>query len=366
MILRLETTTGDALVVDGDRIAPPGTRADRTVAVGPGRFHPGLINAHDHLHLNHFPRLGSPRYGDAYAWGTDIHARFAEEIARCKGLDRSDALLFGALKNILGGATTVAHHGSWEPDFTDAFPVRLARVRAPHSLGFERDWEAATAGPPGAPRPPLCIHLAEGTNARAHAEVAALAGRGLVDEELLAVHCVGVDDAAIARLRAAHAAVIWCPTSNLFLFGETAPGALLASGVDVLLGTDSLLTGDGTLLEELGAARTLGRLDDAALLDAVGATAARRLGVPEPSLEAGAPADVILLRRPVLEARCADVALVLVGGRTRLADATIDGMLDGDAVEIAVGGVSKRVSAPLARAAERAVALSPECARIFH
>jgi hypothetical protein len=87
--------------------------------------------------------------------------------------------------------------------------------------------------------------------------------------------------------------------------------------------------------------------------------------VPEPSLGSGALADVVLLRRPVLEARCADVALVLVGGRPVLADSTIDGLLDEVGQPIQVGGVSKTVLAPLARAGERALALSPECARIL-
>jgi cytosine/adenosine deaminase-related metal-dependent hydrolase len=365
VILRLETTTGDSLVLAGDRIAEPETKADLTLAVGPGRFHPGLINAHDHLHLNHFPRLGSPPYGDAYAWGTDIHARCAEEIAHAKVLDRDAALLFGALKNILAGVTTVAHHGEWEPAFRQQFPLRPARVRAPHSLGFERDWEAATAGRPGTQHLPLCIHLAEGTSSRATAEVAELAARGLLDDQLLAVHCVGVDEAGIGQLRAARAAVVWCPTSNMFLFGTTAPHRLLESGIDILLGTDSLLTGVGTLLDELRVARTLGPLSDVALLEAVGSTAARRLRVPAPSLEPGVLADVVLLRRPVLEARCADVALVLVGGAPVLADSTIDGLLDATGQPIQVGGVSKTVLAPLARAAERVLALTPECARIL-
>ncbi len=365
MILRLETATGEALVLAGDRIADPDTKADLTLSVGAGHFHPGLINAHDHLHRNHYPRLGSPPYEDAYAWGADIHARCAAEIALAKSLDRHDALLFGALKNIIGGVTTVVHHDAWEPAFTAQFPLRVARVRTLHSLGFERDFAAALAANGAPARAPLCIHLAEGTNGRAAHEVAELARRGLLDERLLAIHCVGVDDVGLARLCAAKAALIWCPTSNAFLFGKTAPRALLQSGIDILLGTDALLTGNGTLLDELHAARTLGWLDDDTLLAAVSRTAARRLGLPAPSLEAGAPADVILLRKPLLEAQPADVALVLVGGQPVLADAAIAGFFDTPVEQMQVGGVRKNVPASLARAAERALALSPECGRIF-
>ena len=52
---------------------------------------------------------------------------------------------------------------------------------------------------------------------------------------------------------------------------------------------------------------------------AVGRTAARRLGLAEPSLEPGAKADVILLDEPLLRARSSDVALTVVEGIPRVA-----------------------------------------------
>jgi len=149
-------------------------------------------------------------------------------------------------------------------------------------------------------------------------------GQGVVTTaELLAVHVVGADADGVRRLRAAGAAIVWCPSSNLFLFGRTAPRELLAPGTDVLLGSDSLLTGAGTLLDEIRAARTLGLLSDARLLDAVGGAAARRLGLPEPSLAPGAPAELAVFRRPVLEAGAEDVALVVAGGVLRVLDPSL-------------------------------------------
>jgi cytosine/adenosine deaminase-related metal-dependent hydrolase len=141
---------------------------------------------------------------------------------------------------------------------------------------------------------------------------------GYLDDRLLAVHVVGADTDGVPRIRASGAAVVWCPTSNEFLLGRTAPPELLAPGIDVLLGSDSLLSADGDLLDELRAARRIGHLDDARLLDAVGATAARRLRLPEPTLEPGAPADLAVFRKPVLEASAEDVALVIVGGAIRV------------------------------------------------
>jgi cytosine/adenosine deaminase-related metal-dependent hydrolase len=151
-------------------------------------------------------------------------------------------------------------------------------------------------------------------------EVRELDRRGLLRPELLAVHCVGADADGIRRLRASGAAVVWCPTTNHFLLGCTTPRALLAPGMDVLLGSDSRLTAVGDLLDELRAARSLGYLDDGRLREAVGATAARRLGLAAPSVRPGAPADLAVFRRPLLEAGAEDVALVVAGGVVRVAD----------------------------------------------
>jgi cytosine/adenosine deaminase-related metal-dependent hydrolase len=324
MRVRIEAANLSLRVEDGV-IVPPDGRFDSTIRIPDGELRPGLINAHDHLHRNHYGRLGAPPYPNAYEWGRDIHQRFADEIAAARALPRREALLRGAWKNLRAGVTTVVHHDAWEADFERDFPIRVARVRAAHSLGFERDFARAAAPDPTDPRQPLCLHLAEGTDPLSADEVRDLDRLGYLDDRLLAVHAVGADADGIRRLRASGAAVVWCPTSNEYLLGRTAPPELLAPGIDVLVGSDSLLSADGDLLDELRAARRIGHLDDARLLDAVGATAARRLRLPEPSLEFGAPADLAIFRKPVLEATAEDVALVMVGGEVRVADPRLEG-----------------------------------------
>ncbi|MFL5384890.1 MAG: amidohydrolase family protein [Longimicrobiaceae bacterium] len=317
MRLRIEAANL-SLGVENGTIVPDEGRFDATIRIPNGELRPGLINAHDHLHRNHYGRLGAPPYANAYEWGRDIHQRFAEEIEAGRALPRREALLRGAWKNLRAGVTTVVHHDPWEPDFERDFPIGVARVRTVHSLGFERDFARAAAPDPTDPRQPLCIHLAEGTDPLSADEVRDLDRLGYLDDRLHAVHAVGADADGIRRLRASGAAIVWCPTSNEFLLGRTAPPELLAPGIDVLLGSDSLLTADGDLLDELRAARRIGHLDDARLLDAVGVTAARRLRLPTPSLAPGSPADLVAFRKPVLEAAADDVALVIVGGAIRI------------------------------------------------
>lgn len=299
-----------AVGIEGGEIVAPTGRFEIEIHVADGLLLPGLINAHDHLHRNHYGRLGEPPYANAYDWGRDIHARAGDAIARGRAVPRRAALLCGAWKNLLAGVTTVVHHDPWETNFDEGFPIRVVPLRVAHSLGFDSTIDGEVG--------PLAVHVAEGVDRLSADEVRDLAGRGWLTGDLLAVHAVGVDSDGIERLRASGAAVVWCPTSNLFLFGQTAPAALLTSGVDVLLGSDSLLTGRGALLDELADARRLDIVSEQCLLDAVGSTAARRLRVPAPSLDEGARADLVVLRQPLFEAGARDVAAVIVAGIVRV------------------------------------------------
>jgi len=343
--MRLAIITRDAVVaVEGERIVEPEGGFDLVLDLPDAEVRPGLINAHDHLHRNHYGRLGRPPYRNAYDWARDIQARDADHIAQHRRVARRDALLAGAWKNLFAGVTTVVHHDAWEADFEDDFPIRAPRVRSADSLGMTpglADLDGAA---------PFFLHLAEGTDRAAADEVRALADRGLLTDALTAVHGVGMDPEGVARFRESGAALAWCPTSNFFLFGRTAPDELLRGENDVLLGSDSRLTGDGDLLDELRCARRHGALDDDRLEAAVGAVAARRLDLAPPSLEPGARADLIVLSRPLLEARAEDVVLVVVGGVVRVARPDLAPSLSRfapEAEELRIGSVARWVNGPV-------------------
>jgi cytosine/adenosine deaminase-related metal-dependent hydrolase len=273
---------------------------------------PGLINAHDHLHRNHYGRLGAGPYPNAYRWAEDIQLRYRRRIARRRRLPRREALLAGAWKNLFAGATTVVHHDQWEPDFDRDFPIRVARIASADSLGLAKIVEPPATSP-------FCIHVAEGVDDVAADEVAELDRRGLLNRSLVAVHGVGIAEGEVERFAASGAALVWCPTSNQFLFNRTASGKLLDSGCDVLLGSDSRLTGAGDLLDEIRSARALRILDEERLADSVGRTCALRFGLAGPSLEPGSKADLMLITEPLTKARSSDVALVVVDGTPRVA-----------------------------------------------
>jgi cytosine/adenosine deaminase-related metal-dependent hydrolase len=321
MRLLLVTRT-QAIGVEAGRIVAPKGRFDLTLDLGAAELRPGLINAHEHLHRNHYGRLGRPPYPNACAWARDISTHERTRIARGQAMSRREALLVGAWKNLFAGVTSVMHHDRWEAALDRGLPLRVARVANADSLGMMAKIIRPARGP-------FALHVAEGVDAGARGEVATLDDRRLLDARLIAVHAVDPGEDGIARLRGSGAAVTWCPSSNLFLFGRTAPPALLAPGIDVLLGSDSLLTGSGDLLVELRLARLLGLLSDARLEAAVGETAARRLGLPMPSLKPGAPADLVAIARPLLDASAHDVLLTLVGGSPRVATPALADRFEG-------------------------------------
>ncbi|MBO0748937.1 MAG: amidohydrolase family protein [Porphyrobacter sp.] len=314
-------------------IVQPSGSFNKVLRIPDADVRPGLINAHDHLHRNHYGRLGEPPYADAYEWASDIQRRCSTEIAAGRAVPRRQALLAGAWKNLFAGVTTVVHHDAWESDFDHGFPLRVVEIPTADSLGMTPELAGICGDRP------FSLHLAEGTDLRSADEVYELEARGLLGPACLAVHCVGLEGGGIELFRRSGAAVVRCPTSNLFLFGRTARRELLAP-VDVLLGSDSLLTGAGNLLDELRAAHATGLLSSQRLEDAVGQVAAARLGCPIPSLEEGSPADLVVLAAPLLEASAADVRLVLVGGAPRVAEPGLAAAL-GQGRLRTIGGVTR-------------------------
>ena len=75
-------TPGRDVAIEGGTLVEPSGDFDVRLDFAQGHVRPGLINAHDHLHRNHYGRLGTPPYPDAYAWARDVRLRHGELIAR--------------------------------------------------------------------------------------------------------------------------------------------------------------------------------------------------------------------------------------------------------------------------------------------
>ena len=222
---------------------------------------PGLINAHDHLDFNLFPRLGNGRYPNATAWAEDIYHPEESPVREQLRVPKRLRLIWGGLKNLLSGVTTVCHHNPDHPILHDPdFPVRVvAKFGWAHSLRFSPDAvERFKATPPDWP---FVIHAGEGTDSHAASEIFRLHEMGALDGRTILVHGVALEGDGLELARRAGAAVVWCPSSNLFLLGRTLSPEVLNSGLPIALGSDSALTACGDLLDEIRLARQLSGLD---------------------------------------------------------------------------------------------------------
>ena len=307
------------VAVDGGQVAwvggagDPGEPEGRPRDLGPGVLLPGLVNAHCHLELSHLAGL-LPGGGGFVPWVESVVAsrgRFAPEAMRSatasaiRFLEERGTVAVGDVSNALGhldllsasrlSAVVYLELLSWDPAKAEAVLAfaeqRLAEVtpalrpgvdvrlaaHAPHSVSPALF--ALLVGRGG----PAALHLAESPD-----ETAFLAGGGgawpgflerrslgdvafappglspvryadrlgVLHEHLVAAHGVQLDavDREILARRGVH--VVLCPRSNRHLgVGAADVPALLASGVRLALGTDSLAS-----------AETLDVLDDAVLL----------------------------------------------------------------------------------------------------
>src|SRR5262249_45699600 len=141
---------------------------------------PGLINAHDHLEFNLFPRLGRGPYPNATAWARDIYHPDRDPIKRHLRVPKPLRLLWGGLKNLLSGVTTVAHHNPYQPEvFENDFPVRVVkRFGWAHSLDFSPGLVDCYRQTPR--RWPFIVHAAEGTDQQASDEICRLDRAGIL------------------------------------------------------------------------------------------------------------------------------------------------------------------------------------------
>jgi cytosine/adenosine deaminase-related metal-dependent hydrolase len=387
---RVMTPLGEAQTIRTRRrilaIDEPPQPGDHVVDLEGRMVLPGLINAHDHLELNHYGRIkGRERYGNAGEWIDDLRPmiRQCPAILERSRVPLADRLFVGALKNLLSGVTLVAHHNPIYRAFGLQYPVRVLKECGwAHSIGLEHGPAGANGEPGGvvdercdATRPdvPFIVHAAEGIDRAAESEIDALEARGCLRANTVLVHGVAVRAQRWGELFERGVSLTWCPSSNQFLFGRTlcAPCLLDVPGARgrVCLGTDSRLTGAGDLLDELRIARAEGvAADDLfAMVTSSAADILRRADAGR--LTVGAPADLLVLSGPVgsagealLRSTRADVALVTIGGTPLIAEPALAAVFNRRCMHqraIIVDGRERTAQAWLARRIERCALREP-------
>lgn len=316
---------------------------------------PGLINTHTHAGFALFRGLAEDRSREqwfASAYGPPHADRAVAD-------DYYWGTLLGGLEMLLNGITCTADRFSHMAVIAGAFDRLGMRAVVCHTLRdltAPPEWEQALAlidrwgvSPEsrihagiGPHAPDTCSddllrrvrRTARETGARifihcsqAEAELAALRTRGhgggvrclaaadLIGPDLVAAHCIYIDEDEIRLLADSGTWISHCPVSAARIEGRLAPvPALLRAGANVALGTDWAVTNNGMdLFDEMKCAGVLNKvaagdpsvLPAARLLRMATIDAARALGLDAQtgSLEAGKRADIIALgmRSPHLQ-----------------------------------------------------------------
>jgi len=369
------------VAVDGGRVAWLGALdaserpAGRVEELGEGVLLPGLVNAHCHLELSGLAgRVASG--GGFTAWvAALVEARAAlspesadEAASRAIAtLERTGTVAVGDVSNGLAhlerlgesrlDAVVFFEQLGWDPAKAGAIAaaadaqlaalaaagvasnveLRLA-AHAPHSVSAALFRELLQRGGPAA------LHLAEspeetrflrdGNGDWSHflrsrvgkiafsppgvSPVAYVDGLGVLGPGLVAAHCVHVDATDRSRLLRSGTSVVVCPRSNRGLgVGIPPVPELLADGVNVALGTDSLASAPSLELADdmVALQREFPVLDPAVIVRLATEGGARALGRPQ-------------------------LGTIAVGKRAALAFARADGALD-DPLPFLVSGAAR-------------------------
>jgi cytosine/adenosine deaminase-related metal-dependent hydrolase/ubiquinone/menaquinone biosynthesis C-methylase UbiE len=289
---------------------------------------PGLINSHDHLEFSLYPNIGDGPYYNAAQWARDIHANSATLIARHRKVPRSTSLWWGAIRNLLCGATTVCHHNPVAPELTASeFPIRVvSEFGWAHSPSMEPD----LAGKFRESRAdlPFIVHAAEGVDEGSAEEIFELDRIHALDQRTVLVHGLACTPESISLINRRCAALILCPTSNEFLFHRSPSLAFIRSLDHAVLGSDSPLTAAGDLLDEIRFAHLRIGIDANAIYAMVTNRPAEvlRLRRGEGGIKPGSIADMVVVRdtglspaETLAQLTSDQIELVILGGRIQLA-----------------------------------------------
>jgi cytosine/adenosine deaminase-related metal-dependent hydrolase len=254
---------------------------------------PGLINSHDHLDFNLFPPLGNRIYSNYVEWGKDIHRQNKDVISSVLKVPKQLRIQWGIYKNLLNGITTVINHGP-ELEIEGDLITVLQSSRTLHSVANEKYWKFKLNMPFLSGNEPWVIHIGEGTDQASKDEINALLKWNLYNRKLIGIHAVAMNE----KQASGFSALVWCPDSNIFLLGQTSQINNLKNQTKILFGTDSTVSSNWNLWEQLRLAKKRNMVTDTELFDMLATTAADVWNtIGSGKLATGYNADLVIGKR---------------------------------------------------------------------
>lgn len=367
-----------AVVVEGGRIVSVGPQTSLKAGTRRIETHgiilPGLIDLHNHLTWNLFPRWKPAQtFGSRYDWQQlpaynllmdTPHKELVAEGLECqmeryaevKAMSEGETSVVGGTKANCG--ERLVHNLDLSPApashqvVYNVFPIQMSE-EALHDADRVLDAKGA-----------LLIHLAEGApnNAAGAREFAMLKGRGLLRPGVSLIHGVALTADDFAEMSANGVGLIWSPRSNIELYGDTARvAAAKAAQVKMAIAPDWSPTGSDGSLAELNYAAAWNAsqahpvFTDRELVEMATSNAAAMIGMGGSigSLKDGYAADLLVLHPhrtdqgkdaywSVVHSDAKDVELLMIGGKIVYGDASL---LDDRAEPVAVCNTHKALDA---------------------
>jgi 5-methylthioadenosine/S-adenosylhomocysteine deaminase len=322
-----------------------------------GTIYPGLIELHNHLAYNVLRLWQVPkRYDNRGQWTN--HPEYKQLVLDpMKEIKRRPQLLpalarYAECKCLLGGVTTsqgIRLNGAGgittyfkgvvrnveqtdEADLPEA-RTSISDVEASRWGEFDKALKKALAAGQA-----MLLHLAEGRNDDPPSSKAfdvlqsSRSGEWAINAALTGIHAAALDQNRFDILGQHGGSMVWSPTSNLLLYGETARiDWARQAGVKIGIGSDWSPSGSKNLLGELKSARAYSELHNGLVTDReIVAMATRegaaivKWGKAVGSLEVGKRGDLVVIRgidkdpyAKLIEAAESDIELVVIHGRRR-------------------------------------------------
>ena len=329
---------------------------------------PGFINSHDHLDFNLFPLLANRLYNNYHEWGRDIQVNNRDIIDKVLQVPQSIRVQWGIYKNLVHGFTTVVNHG--KPLCINQPLIHVhQRAQSIHSVGFDEKWYRQLLNI-FKYRDRVAIHIGEGVDALAAAEIDALVRANRLKRKLIGIHAVAMN----TRQAAAFRALVWCPASNQSLFGKTAPMDVLKKYTRILFGSDSTLTAPWNLCEQISAAIDTKMLSAKEMLEALTVNASDAWAIKNRGLlQTGKYADMVVYRKGlditngfpgILGAD--NILMVIANGQVVLFDEILssrfftDRLLKHDYSKIKTGKYVKYIAGNLVKLADATLKYHPD------
>lgn len=290
-----EFVADGTVVIMGDQIKSVGKRlqdqgAAKVIEIETkGLICPGLIDVHNHLSYNVFPRWdvkrkmngrfdwrGKSRCGWINPEPDPYYRTQISPVAKYMGeKEQTEAMIrYGQIRGLIGGATSIVVDGDFKPkppstreavakleQFVGEFvpprsqwPSKVWGVLDIGCLSDQdlKDIQADLTKPASA----VLVHMGEGLDTFSRAEFRNLLDKKLLTPKTAIIHAIALSSDEWAEVKKAGARVIWSPSSNFRLYGRSIDiGYILGAGIPTALAPDWSLTGESNMLREMAVVR---------------------------------------------------------------------------------------------------------------